>query len=62
MEKLRETPIFLQFILIIFLLLACLVNDHHKQYISISRLTDPKNYASILDNLPDDVIEICKIA
>jgi hypothetical protein len=53
---------FLQYILILFIFLACLKNDFSKEYTSFSRLTDPKEYSYMLDRLPDKVIGICQIA
>ncbi len=49
-------------ILISILLLACSNNNNYTHYLSFSRLTDPKDFSFMLDNLPEDIISICKIA
>lgn len=37
-------------------------SGNHTHYLSLSRFTDPGDYSAMLDELPDDVISICKIA
>jgi len=48
--------------LILFIQFSCSVNDESELYTSYSRLTNPGKYSYMLDKLPKDVIEICKIA
>ncbi|MFX0093563.1 MAG: hypothetical protein ACFFBD_17560 [Candidatus Hodarchaeota archaeon] len=36
--------------------------ENHDHYRSFSSLTDPKNFSSMLDELPNDVIGICEVA
>ena len=48
--------------LILFIQFSCTVNDESEPYTSYSRLTNPGKYSYMLDKLPKDVIEICKIA
>ncbi len=48
------------------LILSCSLQSPDEKnsihYKSFSRLTDPKDFSFMLEKLPDDVIEICKIA
>ncbi len=54
--------LFLLIMLILVFKLSCSNDENYKHYLSLSRFTDPKDFSSMLDELPDDVIGICEIA
>lgn len=42
--------------------LSCSDGRDSIDYVSFSRFTDPKDFSFMLNKLPDDIIEICKVA
>jgi hypothetical protein len=61
-QEFMTIQLYISFILLLFIIMACSNSSRHDDYTSFSRLTDPKNYEYMLDELPDEVIGICEIA
>ena len=65
-EKKMKKLFFLGTLLILVLALACSLKEPDNgtltHYKSFSQLTDPRDFSSMLDDLPADVIGICRIA